>query len=440
MKVFIIILFCILEYAGSLYLDGSLFFLYSVFCMLNAGIVYNLSKRDVLSHLVYIYVFTSWLIYNSLGFIHYTLVITIPQNIEQIYGLFILATILLYLPTLFVRKKSSSSKLLTGVLLNKKAVLVLIGLSMFFKVFKVVQAGGWHNYVYAAYGTKVESSLMTFFHLFEGIFGCVSVFLYPFIFKAHDKCFKLIAVSYILFTMFLGSVSGSSLSVLSPLLSIFVYAYFQTGDKWKKKIYKQCLYGSMLLGTLAGIIIRINRSDNSDFQIGNLRSAIDDIMLSPTFDNMVNFEWVLNNMEPTWSLGQILYPLVHFLPRAIFPWKPMELGAIVGLKFIGTSAEARVGFIPSALGDFYYDMGYIGIIGGLLFVGYVIAKMQNVLNASLTSNNPFVLPILITCSGSFMMLPAWYTGCFSGLVNFAIYLLVVKFVQKLFVRKLKYKY
>lgn len=437
MKTFIIILFCILEYAGSLYIESDLFVLYSVFCILNAGIVYNLSKKNVLSHLVYIYVFTSWLIYNSLGFIHYALVITTPKSIELIYGLFILATILLYLPTLFIRKKSSPSKLLTNVFLNKKAILVLIGLSMFFKVFKVVQAGGWHNYVYAAYGTKVESSLMTFFHLFEGIFGCVSVFLYPFIFRSHDKCLKLIAISYILFNIVLGSVSGASLSVLAPLLSVFVYAYFQTGNNWKKKIYKQCLYGSMLLGVIAGIIIRINRSDNSEFQISHLRSAIDDIMLSPTFDNMVNFEWVLNHMEPTWSLGQILYPFIHFLPRSIFPWKPMELGAIVGIKFIGTSEEARVGFIPSALGDFYYDMGYIGIIGGLLFVGYIIAKIQNVLNASLTSNNPFILPILIVFSGSFMMLPAWYTGCFSGLVNFIIYLLVVKFTQKIFVKNLR---
>ena len=436
MRFFIIILFCILEYAGALYLNGLHYFLYTIFCLINVGLVYHLSIGNLRGKLIYIYVFTSWLIYNSLGFLHYELVTIVPQKIELIYCLFIASSVLLYLPSLVMKKRATPIGLVTGINLNKKAIFILMGMSMFFKLFKIILAGGWHNYVYAAYGTKVESGYMTFFHLFEGIFGGVAVFLYPFIFSSRQKWLRLIFITYLLFTIVLGSVSGSSLSVLSPLISIFVYAFFQTQNTWKRKIYKKCLYLSMIVGIIAGILIRINRADNSDFQIESLRYAIDDIMLSPTFDNMVNLEWVICNLDPTYTCGQLIYPLIHFLPRAIFPWKPMELGAIVGLKFIGTSAEARVGFIPSALGDFFYDFGYFGIFFGTLFVGCVIAKLQNLLNASFKSNNnPFVLPVLIAVSGSFMMLPAWYTGSFNGLVNFLLFILVVRCVQFFFVNK-----
>lgn len=436
MKIAIFLLLILLEILGYTFLSGSSFIFYSVFCCLTASIdLYFIKRKKLEENLISIFLFTSWLLYNALGFIHYDIVIKKVGIIDTIYLLFILCTILLFLPFYLLKdKKYKKSHIVSMISPSRKVMIILLCLQLALIMFKIKTAGGLYNYIFSPYGEKAEGALMTFFHLFESIMRYVGVFLYPFLFISKKQViFKTIIVLHVIYTISFGAISGGSLSILSPLLVLFTFSYLATKSLRTRKIIKKALLLSVVVGVIGGLLIRTNRKDNTSFQFFDLKTAFSDIMVSPTFDNMVNLETVILNMEPTYHPNEFIYPFVHFLPRNIFPWKPEELGAIVGYKFIGVEKESKVGFIASPLGDFYYDFGYLGMLLGMLFVGYFFAVIQRKLNSNLKDKNRlFVLSCILTLSGTTVTLSGWYTGCFNGVVNATIFVSVMLFVQRIY--------
>lgn len=435
MKIAILLLFSVLEILGYSFLDGMSFFLYSIFCCITTGCdFYFINRRRLEENLIPVFLFTAWLLYNALGFIHYDIVGNRIGMIDTIYLLFIMSTILLFLPFYLLRNKQFKRiEIVSHISPSRKVITVLLFLQLALIAYKIHTAGGLYNYIFASYGEKVEGGLMTFFHLFEGIMRYVGVFLYPFFFvdKKHSL-FKFVIVLYVIYTILFGSISGGSLSILSPLLILFTFCYLATEKIQTKKLIKKALLVSVVIGVIGGMLIRTNRSDNSSFQFFDMKTAFTDIMVSPTFDNMVNLESVIENLEPTYKPDEFIYPFVHFLPRNVFPWKPEELGTIVGYKFVGVTKESKAGFIASSLGDFYYDFGYLGIVVGMLFVGYFFAIVQCKLNRNLQDKNRlFVLSCILTMCGATINLSAWYTGSFNGVVNVTIFVFVMLLVQKI---------
>lgn len=438
MKLFILVLSILLEVIGYQYIDSEWFILYSLFIFVNTSIVLRFLSMGLRDNLIYIYTFTGWMFYNSLGFIHYELVKNQSRILTYIYILFIISTVLMYIPIcLFSRKTYSQNP--KNLIINPSVnlIILLLTVSISLSYYKIILAGGWFNYVNASYGLKVESGLMTFFHLFEGIFSTIVPFTYPFLFRKNSLICK-IYVSICLFLLLIIQVSsGASASVVSFFVPMFIFAYFQTSDFRKKSIYKRCMIGIVSVSVLLGMLIRINRYDNASFKVPEISEMVEEIMLSRTFDNIVNLEDVLTKLQPTYTMDQFIYPFVHMLPRSVFPWKPVELGSIIGTKFVGTSAEARVGFLTSPIGDFYYDFGYIGVVVGMLFIGCCIVFARNLINRYMASGNLYALVLLIVMSSQFGGLNAWYTGCFMRIVRIIIFIFLLVFLQKIFGRNKK---
>ena len=371
--------------------------------------------------------------YNSLGFIHYELVNHQHYKLEEIYLLFIVSTVLMVIPIIIFNKRTTYiiPKQL-NINPSTRLIVILLTISVGLSYSKIILAGGWNNYINASYGLKVESNLMTFYHLFEGILSGVTAFSFPFLFRNNSIKIRGYIAVCLLFSLLIKIASGASASVINFLLPLFVFAYFQTSNIKKKALIKKGLLVGAFVGVILGMLIRINRADNTSFRIPDMSEMVDEIMLSRTFDNIVNLEDILTKLQPSYTINQFIYPFVHMLPRSAFPWKPVELGSIVGLKFVGTTEEARVGFLTSPIGDFYYDMGYVGIVFGMLFIGCCIVFAHNLMNRYMAGGNLYALVILVVFSPAFVVLNQWYTGCYTGLVKRFIFIFLLVYLQKIF--------
>ncbi|NMC63413.1 MAG: oligosaccharide repeat unit polymerase, partial [SAR324 cluster bacterium] len=97
-----------------------------------------------------------------------------------------------------------------------------------------------------------------------------------------------------------------------------------------------------------------------------------------TFDALENSIRITETYEPGEHLGLniIVYPATNFVPRSLWPGKPIGLGKRIMFDIYGAPANTPVSFVPGLIGEFYVDFGYFGIlIFGLLF-GFIIKKID----------------------------------------------------------------
>lgn len=447
MKFIVFLLFCFLEILGYRYIyrySFNHFFLYNIFIGLNSLIIlYFLKVVNVKKNIIYIHTFMGWLIYISLGFIHAAYIAKLDSNSETfttIYILFIVASLLLFLPIIYLKKNFlfSGFSSLESTIVHNRTILFFVIVCVVFKIYEIYVAGGLINYIFASYGAKVESSFMTFFHLFEGIANNVVVFVFYILWNKNPKSLKFLCVLFFIYSMIMGAIGGSSTSVLTPIIGIFVFAILASNNlKMRKKLKRYAIIG-VALGVFIGILIRLNRQDNETFSFDGLGLAFDEIMESPTFDNVTNLSIILEKVPPTYSMDQFIYPYIHFIPRTLFPWKPMELGRIIGYKYVGVTEDSMAAFIPSPIGDFYFDYGYIGIVLGMLFVSCFITYIQEKLNAS--SIQPlFKLVLLIGFATKMLSFAGWYTGCFNSIVKMFIFIVLFLLVNKTVCKRIQFR-
>lgn len=405
----------------------NLFVLYTVFLSLNTGIILYFINQGIRKNLICLYTFIAWMFYNALGFLHVTFVDNYFKNndtVENIYYLLIVSTILLFIPILVAKKYVRKGfRRLENLKLSYRVIVVFLFIDVFFNLYEVYAGGGFTKYLYSSYGAKVDDNMRTFFQLFGGIFGNAGMFALPLIFGNYGRKKKLVGIFYILFGLVMSIIGGHSSGMLSLFLGLFIFGYFATNNHKVQNKLRMFALIAIPVGIIGGILLRINRKDMANFSLDSLNGSVTEIMISPTFDNISNLGYVIENLKPEYSPGQFIYPFINFLPRSVFPWKPMELGRIVGMNSLGTSEDSLAGFIPSPVGEFYYDFGYMGILLGMLFVGFVIGYAQEKLNNT-KPQSVWILSFITKFGGSTTILYAWYTGMFNGLVRWLIFLIL----------------
>ncbi|GHT18141.1 hypothetical protein FACS189429_3990 [Bacteroidia bacterium] len=396
--------------------------------------------KDLKRNIVYVFTFTGWILYNNMGMIRecYAGNKDTDSSLSNIFLWLTVTSVLIFLGIKFIktRKIKSSFSFIENLNVSNKTFFILIGLDVVLTIYKIILAGGFYEYFYAGYGMKIESSFMTFFNLFSGILNNALLLTFPFIRYKVPLYMKVIALLYFFFNIVLDAIGGSSLAIFSPFLLLFTFLYFTIKINHNKTNLKKWMCVLLFFAVVSGVLIRQNRTDNSNFSTDVLYTAVDDIMKSATFDNISNLEKIFQ-IEPTYTPGQFVYPYIHFLPRSAFEWKPMEMGRVVAYKIKGYDESRMVGFIPSPLGEFYYDFGYLGIILGMLYVGIIIALFQEMMNNS--SESPWKLVIVLGFCRYTTILAGWYTGFGVREVRLGLFVLLLLFINQFFKsKKIKY--
>jgi len=441
MKLFLLILSSVLLCLGYQYIytvAPTLFLMFSVFIFLNALIIYHfVNVKDISQTLVYAFCFVGWLLYSALALVRDAYIMGSNYAKEsdvcfEYYTYFMLATVLLYIPTIFIRKRTKLHKgftTLPKIQVSEKVFLVCVFLTVALQLYKIHLAGGWYSFFYAAYGQKVDSSFMTFFNLFVGIMSNTLYIALPFIFLKCKSHIKAIAILYVLFDMVMGFSNGSSTSILNIIIVLFTYLYMVTRSKNGRSKVKHAFLLFAIIGVIVGILIRQNRNANEEFSFNVLQTGVEDVLESATFDSATNLRYVLTNWDVNYNLNNFIYPYVNFLPRSVFTWKPMEMGRIISVQMKGMDSDTLTGFIPSAIGEFYFDFGLLGIICGMLFCGTVFSLFQEKMNN--TSYGPYKYPFLLAFCLYTTILSGWYTGSFLRLVRLFLFYLLFYYLSRI---------
>lgn len=443
MKHFLLLILIILEFSGIKYIWAVsvwYFILYNIFIGVNfTSLLKSLHYRSLKDNLLIFYVTLTWMIDNALCFAHAALLEFKSGHLMEygyeIYILLILSSVLMAIGMHTAKKlvKSDFTQL-RAFKLTPIAVYILIFVNLLLDLYKVHSAGGLMAFIYAPYGAKVDSSLLTFFNLFCNILNFTSYFVLPYIFGKYGKKVKIIATLFYIYKMIFGAINGSSGSLFSPILALFVFAIFTLKDKADKQKLKLYVVLAAIPGIIIGMFIRQNRKSVVDAELSNFRitAAIDEIMESPTFDCIVNLNSIIKDLPPTYTPGQFIYPYIHYIPRSVFHWKPMELGRIVGMKFVGTTEDSLAGFIPSPIGEFYYDFGILGVMSGMLFVGLSMGYLQEKLNRTRLrhgKDNVHIWALTVAAASTGSIIYAWYTGCYGRYIDLVVIVLFIRLLQ-----------
>lgn len=427
---FIGIVFIIWGYRHIIDYGVAEYLLYVVFVTLNVLIVRHLSNVDQIRlRLIPVYLFTCWLIYGGLGIIrdaffteymYFEAVKIVGNDYLIIYSLYIISTVLLYIPIkLYINKPLKGLKF-TDRPIHPLTFIIFVSFGLIFKAYTIMKAGGLADYMMADYAEKSDSAIATLINLLSGITQPADAFCLVFMFSKGNLLIRFIAITIFLINIVFGSISGASMSILSPIISLFIYLFLTNYRPTFRKKIKIIFAALTILGILGGILIRENRYDNKNFSFDVLDNAVENILIEPTFDSTTNLRYILDKLQPNYNVDQFIYPYVTMLPRSVFPWKPMPLGRTIGMKLHGGDETTLTAFIPSSVGEFYYDMGYWGVVLGMLFVGGIVVYIQRRFNN--THYSKFYVIALMGIMGNFQTFAGWYTGTFRSLFLWIIFM------------------
>ena len=107
------------------------------------------------------------------------------------------------------------------------------------------------------------------------------------------------------------------------------------------------------------------------------------------------------------------------VPRSVWLDKPQLLGIRIRQEFWGDS----LGGIPATVfGEFYVAFGYLGLLVGSIFLGWVLGMLERLYRLSIVQPDVAVLYGILTVTVVFTVVRS---GLEIGIVNIAIYLLII---------------
>lgn len=262
---------------------------------------------------------------------------------------------------------------------------VLLLLVVVVRLLEMRAAGGIVAFFRATYQGKFSS--VSTEKMIGGITKIVAPFTYYnllYIDKKNGQVISYVAKTYFLLNLLYTYASGSSLAILYQLIAlccVMIFKQNNNGENIVKEItkkQKKWIRMAIILtgiGIVAAILIRFNRASDT-FSFDVLKEAYKLISTTSTFDSMYYLFIVLNNLVPQFTVGQFIFPFIFWLPRSIFPFKPVELGRIVATTFRGFNDNINGGYAVTPIAEFYYDFSIIGVILGMLFIGILIGVIQ----------------------------------------------------------------
>lgn len=204
----------------------------------------------------------------------------------------------------------------------------------------------------------------------------------------------LISSVFLYFIYYFSSLSIRLKGIIIFLLSYFVLMELSVGNRrdfvpmivglfWifvnKKMIsFTFSRFIFMLFGLFVFLFFGSIRSISSTEEIFNF-SNLAILTLSsnefvfPFYTLNYSVAMLLNgSISFLFGLSIFVYPILYFIPRFIFPYKPSSL-AVQFVKEI----DSTMGYAYSPVTEFFVNFGIIGPLVGFLLIGFIISKIQS---------------------------------------------------------------
>ncbi|WP_163400495.1 O-antigen polymerase [Flavobacterium fluviatile] len=438
MKSFIILLSLFFSVIGYSIVEKSglhIYIFYLIFIWLNCIQLFYINNKNYKYVILSNFTFVSWTIYGGLNLFRQCWIGQTDYNgtLSLVYISHIVGTVLMFIGyRLAMKQKIRKGFRFSDNIIAERSFLIISILYIGLQFYIIQASGGFKAYFLAAYSTKVESSLVTFASLFGGILSNVGYLAVPFFLsKSYSMAWRIYAFFIFIFYMGMGGVvNGSSINNLNAMLAVFCFLLFTVKDLSSLNKYRNRMLVLLVAAGVFGVVIRQNRGNIDNVQVYSIEQSVDNIMKMSTFDGAQHLTWVYENLEPKYTLEQFILPFVNPLPRKVFPWKPIDLSRIAGQRTEKLDLEYQFAVIVTPMGEFYYDFGVIGIIVGMIFIGFVIGFIQKKINLSAHTN--MTAFILISCCIYSEIIAGWYTGWGIRMVRFSIFVAFLLVVQKTF--------
>lgn len=432
--IILILLACTLNYMGWRYtytLGFDCLLLFNLFLLINSILIFSHWKNNIQRCILPLFYYTYWQLHFSMAFfrVGYLEIFTKEQVYNSLLVL-ILATLLSEVGMQFAKKiKSRPYALLTGAkICNITYYVFLIGACAYMGT-KYYYAGGIRNYLFGSFTNKMPEALETLFFILKQTFTAFEYLNLIFLFGDKKQLITKLARIFFVISLFDIFATGGSTGILYLLVALVLLFLFNAKNSKQMAKYIRVAIPIVVVGLIIGLLIHNNRGDYTEFNFDILANPLQEIVETSTFDCLENYIKVVRDFEPSYRLGQFIYPYINFLPRSIFIFKPVELGSIIARSYYTFTDTSHAGFATSCMAEFYYDFGYIGIICGMIFLGYFINRIQIRINKSQQSLiSQWGLIYIFSLIGN---IPNWYTGFMIRFVYFFIFIILLVCFEKI---------
>lgn len=229
-------------------------------------------------------------------------------------------------------------------------------------------------------GTVDTEKLNTSAFSFLGVvsYGMLSAYLYVYQYS-NSKLIKLI-LFYLMISSFL--IRGFRFIIVAVIIAPIIFNYL-------KKEARPSIVSILILLIFLAILVGVVEGTRNGLRAGN--------GISDSISSLINFEYtkdvIIENfsiyktyygivqnfpliMDYTYGQLMIVYTLVMFVPRGIWPTKPYPISQKVNAIAVSEYASSAGTAYPY-LGEYYHEFGMLGICFFSFLFGKICGKLKN---------------------------------------------------------------
>lgn len=224
---------------------------------------------------------------------------------------------------------------------------------------------------------------------------------------------ELLALSLSLGTYMLFLFSTQSRGgILFTGMSLFAILYYMRGKKFPVKEVMVVAPIVLLIGALMTALRMGIGYDTMDFSDFRLMKIIEIFIVNNANIDVSKTGHIMDAMGTTlnyqWG-GTLLYVLFLWIPRPLWPGKPLNLDTVLGMVVYGAQTYGAGAVPPGFIGELYWNFWFPGIIIGCFLLGYLLKVIYTQFRAYSSNRNIVLIYVL-----GFMQLGVAFLGSSSG--------------------------
>lgn len=243
----------------------------------------------------------------------------------------------------------------------------------------IAAQGGLRSYLAASYGLRVANTpphflLMAMFIEFPLYYLTWGVLLSPEYRRLRPAALLWVALSVARF-LAEGRSGFILFAALVPVMIMYLRDY--AVPRRVSRAIMLAVVGAMV-GLVVSSAVRFGRSREPEAVPFVGRGFVERVVASSTFDACEHLIRVNSFYRDSKMNGiNIVAPFISWIPRRLWPQKPVQLGRRIVIDIYGAPADTPISFPVHLLGDFSADFGMIGVLSLPFMVGVLLGIVDS---------------------------------------------------------------